>query len=311
MERKIIGIGEIVFDIIFKNFKPIEAKAGGSILNMLVSLSRLGVPVTIISDMNNDIVGKLLQNFMNENGINTNYIYWHNEGRSRLALAFLNDKNDAEYLFYKMQNEQVPVLNFPKIKTDDLLLFGSYYSIKPNIRHIIEDYLLQCKKKSMIILYDPNFRKSHLNMLNEVMPYILNNISISSIVKGSIEDFELIFNTNDLEKIWQLCKKQGCKHLIITQGSKPVVLFTNNLKKEYFLTDINPLSTIGAGDAFMSGLAYATIKLKITDQNINNISQDLWDKIISFAIACSNKVCLSYDNYLSNQEAQNLKQSFI
>ncbi len=306
MERKIIGIGEVVYDIIFKNYRPIEAKAGGSILNMMVSLSRLGVPVTIITDMVNDIVGKILHNFFIENNINTEYILWHNEGRSRLALAFLNQNNDADYLFYKMQNEHLSVFKFPCTTPDDILIFGSYYSIKPNIRNSIEKILFDCKNKDMIILFDPNFRKSHLSILNEVMPYILKNISISSITKGSIEDFKLIFDTDDLDKIWKLCKQNGCNNLIITQGNQPVVVYCNNFKKKYNIPAIQPLSTIGAGDVFMSGIAYSLIRMNLKLHNINNLSEEVWDKIINFSIACSNIVCLSYDNYVNQNEARNL-----
>ncbi len=40
--RKIYGIGETVFDIIFKNGQPQAAKAGGAMLNSTVSLGRIG-----------------------------------------------------------------------------------------------------------------------------------------------------------------------------------------------------------------------------------------------------------------------------
>ena len=42
MMRRVFGLGETVFDIIFKDGQPLSAKAGGSVLNALVSLARLG-----------------------------------------------------------------------------------------------------------------------------------------------------------------------------------------------------------------------------------------------------------------------------
>ena len=42
--RKVIGIGETVLDIIFKNGKPTEAVTGGSTFNDFVSFGRAGVP---------------------------------------------------------------------------------------------------------------------------------------------------------------------------------------------------------------------------------------------------------------------------
>lgn len=40
--RKVIGIGETMLDIIFKNKKTIEAVPGGSTFNAIVSLERAG-----------------------------------------------------------------------------------------------------------------------------------------------------------------------------------------------------------------------------------------------------------------------------
>ena len=52
--RKVIGIGETVLDIIFKNGKPIEAVPGGSAFNAMISLGRSGINATFISEAGND-----------------------------------------------------------------------------------------------------------------------------------------------------------------------------------------------------------------------------------------------------------------
>ena len=43
--RKVIGIGETILDIIFRNGQPTAAVPGGSVFNGVVSLARAGVPV--------------------------------------------------------------------------------------------------------------------------------------------------------------------------------------------------------------------------------------------------------------------------
>ena len=55
--RKVIGIGETVLDIIFKNDQPIGAVPGGSVFNGIISLGRSGVHTSIISETGNDRVG--------------------------------------------------------------------------------------------------------------------------------------------------------------------------------------------------------------------------------------------------------------
>ena len=72
--RKVIGIGETIFDIIFKNEQPTAAVPGGSTFNGLISLGRMGQNVTMITETGNDRVGKTIKAFMEENGSATGNI---------------------------------------------------------------------------------------------------------------------------------------------------------------------------------------------------------------------------------------------
>ena len=74
MERKIIGIGETIMDIIFKNGKPTAAVPGGSTFNGIISLGRLGLDVSMISETGNDKVGDIIMDFMKDNGVDNSYV---------------------------------------------------------------------------------------------------------------------------------------------------------------------------------------------------------------------------------------------
>ena len=98
--RKVIGIGETILDIIFRNEQPSAAVPGGSVFNGIVSLSRTGVPVCFISETGNDHVGNIILRFMRDNHISTDYVNVFPDGKSPVSLAFLDDNSDAEYIFY-------------------------------------------------------------------------------------------------------------------------------------------------------------------------------------------------------------------
>ena len=68
MARKVIGIGETILDILFKNNQPTAAVPGGSVFNGIISLGRMGVNVDFISETGNDKVGNIILDFMKENG---------------------------------------------------------------------------------------------------------------------------------------------------------------------------------------------------------------------------------------------------
>ena len=72
--RKVIGIGETVLDIIFKQGKPVSALPGGSTFNAIISLARSGVNTTFISETGNDRVGDQVINFMKKNGVSSDNV---------------------------------------------------------------------------------------------------------------------------------------------------------------------------------------------------------------------------------------------
>lgn len=67
--RKVIGIGETVLDIIFKDNKPVEAVPGGSTFNAIISLGRCGVNASFISEAGNDRVGDYIIKFLRRMGL--------------------------------------------------------------------------------------------------------------------------------------------------------------------------------------------------------------------------------------------------
>ena len=64
--RKIIGIGETVLDIVFKDNQPIGAFPGGSVLNAMISLGRAGVETIFISEAGNDRLGEQVIHFLED-----------------------------------------------------------------------------------------------------------------------------------------------------------------------------------------------------------------------------------------------------
>jgi len=90
--RKIYAIGESLVDIIFSNGEPKTAKAGGSMLNSAVSLGRIGLPVSLITEYGDDDPGALIDSFLRKNGVGTDLVYRFKNGKTALALAFLDEK---------------------------------------------------------------------------------------------------------------------------------------------------------------------------------------------------------------------------
>ena len=171
--RKVIGVGETILDIIFKNDQPHAAVPGGSVFNGLTSLGRLGVPVLFISETGNDHVGEMIRHFMEANHISTEFVDKFPDGKSPISLAFLDEHNNANYAFYKNYPKQRLEVPLPPIEEDDIFVFGSYYALNPALRPRIVEFLQYARERGAIIYYDPNFRNAHANEAIHVRPSVL------------------------------------------------------------------------------------------------------------------------------------------
>lgn len=109
--RKVYTIGDCVLDIIFENNIPVEAKPGGSFLNSSVSLGRLGINVSLISELGNDRVGNQIKNFLLENGVDIKHISYFSDTNSNLALAFLDENKNADYSFLMAKNDPKSIIS--------------------------------------------------------------------------------------------------------------------------------------------------------------------------------------------------------
>jgi len=303
----IYTVGETLLDIIFKGAEPQTAKPGGSAFNASITLGRLGAPINFISETGQDKVGDLILNFMNDNGVQANFISRYPKGNTAIALAFLNEKSDAEYEFYKDYPAQRLVVDFPDFQKDDILMFGSFYALNPGIRPRVKELLEKAARAGTTIMYDPNFRSSHLAERDELVPVIRENLGYATLIRASDEDLRNIFDTDNPDAAWELISPL-CDALVYTANAEGVYLRTSSLSFHMEVERIEPLSTIGAGDTFNAGLLYGIWKKGYGREQIKILNKSQWEEIIAIAIQFSREVCLSYDNYLPLEYANHYKQ---
>jgi fructokinase len=307
--RMVYTIGEALIDIVFINNKPETALPGGSTLNSSVSLGRLSVPVSFISEWGNDNTGKVITDFLKLNNIITENAYIYNDAQTIIAIAFLDENRDASYEFYTSYPEKRLDIKIPEFHQNDIVLMSSFFSISRDIRPKFLEIITEAKKAGAVLIYDPNFRESHLEDLKELKPLIIENISFADIVRGSDEDFRNIFNSGSGKEAYSRVREAGCLNLIYTANKNGVAVHSENISKKYDVPEIKPVSTIGAGDNFNTGLIYALCKNKILKDDINSITDIEWDSIVSYGIKCASDVCMRYENYISEDFAEKLIHS--
>lgn len=316
--NRIIGIGETVLDILFKNDQPLKAVPGGSTFNSIVSLGRAGMNCAMVTDVGGDHVGDLICNFLQENGVSSEYVCRHENVKSHITLAFLNEHNDAQYVFYKDHASVSLDGPLPTFSKDDVVLFGSFFAINPVIRPVVGGLLRKAHEAGAWLYYDVNFRKNHIADLPDVMPNIEENMRLADVVRGSMEDFGYLLGLHDGDAIYERVSRY-CHTLILTDGARQIRVYTPESCETYPVQPIETVSTVGAGDNFNAGYIYAKLaiengKLKTEDSTFakNNCQlSTINSQLIKMAQRWSQDVCRQLGNNISDELVEKLKKEQI
>ena len=297
--RKVIGIGETILDIIFREGTPTGAVPGGSTFNTMVSLGRMGAATSFLTDLGDDYVGDIIRGFMKDNGVDDTFVSVWPDKKSPVSLAFLDKDNNARYEFYRdpFPSEREPIL--PEITSDDIIVFGSYYALDPVTRPRVAALLRQARECGAIVVYDVNFRVNHQAEAVKLMGTLLENYEYADIIRGSNEDFRILYNLTESDAVFRQQTAFYCPRLVYTCGGEGVRLHTGNISHTYSSLPVPHLiSTIGAGDSFNAGLIYGLLRQRVRHADLDGLTAEDWNQIISCALTFAADTCQSLENYV-------------
>lgn len=303
MAKRVVGIGETVLDILFKNDQPQTAVPGGSTFNSIVSLGRAGIPCIMVTEVGDDHIGDMTCRFLCQNGVSDEYVCRHPGTKSHVTLAFLDENNDAQYTFYKDHASATLNGRLPEISSDDVVLFGSFFAINPAIRPVVSTLLCYARNARAWLYYDINFRKSHIPDIPDVIANIEENMRLADVVRGSKEDFEYLYGLSDADAIYEKVKP-FCNRFILTDGARSIRIYTPSGCEIYPVRAIETVSTVGAGDNFNAGYIYAKLQGKNEPAERVQMAQR-WSQDVCRQIG--NNISEELANELKNEDAKKSK----
>lgn len=143
----------------------------------------------------------------------------------------------------------------------------------------------------------------------KLTPNLLENFELADIVRGSSEDFQILFKKDDPDVVYRSQIMFYTKKFIYTQAAQPVELRADGgLKKQYPVEPIETVSTVGAGDNFNAGFIYGLIRYGITRREIESgLQEEQWDEVMRCAQQFSRETCKSLYNYISREFGEEMK----
>jgi fructokinase len=255
----IVVCGEALVDLAVSRFDGIEAyvpKLGGGPYNIAIGLGRLEVPVAYLGRISRDFFGDQLRARLLTSGVRADYL---REGPELTTLAFVHHEPDREpeYSFYangtadrELRPADVPD-GFPSEVS--VIHFGSLSLVLEPAASTLEALMAREHGRHLISL-DPNVRPTVIGDRAAYLQRLEGWLPSVDLVKVSRADLAWLYPGEPLEEVARRWLGFGPALVVVTRGPDGSTAFAAEGSREVGGLQVEVVDTVGAGDAFMSGL---------------------------------------------------------
>lgn len=251
----IIGLGEILWDCL-----PLGKQLGGAPANFAYTSNQLGNNGIILSRVGNDDFGKEVLEQLQTKNLSTNYLQIDQKNQTGIVNVTLENGQPSYNIVENVAWDNLELTeNWREIaKIADAVCFGSLAQRNENSRKTIREFV---GLTNGLRIFDVNLRQEYFS--EEILR---ESLMLANVCKLNHEELPIvgelleIAGNNIIETAQKLRQNFDLKFLCVTRGSNGSLLITENDLSEFAGLKITVADTIGAGDAFTSGMTHGLLR---------------------------------------------------
>lgn len=240
-------VGEALVDIVQHEGRSLGEHVGGSPLNVAVGLALLGRQVDFLTWLGDDARGRRIANYVQDAGVAL-AAGSMGAAHTATALASLDENGSATYKFDI--DWQLPCVDTP---SPMVLHTGSIATaLEPGRGRVAE--LIDIHRPRATISFDPNIRPAFFDSPGEALAQVEDIVARSDVVKASDEDMRWLDPRSSPEDLAARWLDRGPAIVAVTLGAGGSFALCANGSQTIPAFPTQVVDTVGAGDAFMTGL---------------------------------------------------------
>ena len=291
-------IGEALVDLTeVPGEDALIARPGGSPLNVAIGLARLEQPTLLLARFSRDPFGAVLRNHASRSDVDLSRAV---ETRlpSTTALARIDPDGTAQYVFttdgtadFGWTDEELAVLPL----SVRILHFGSLASWLPPGDAVIDRCATSVRATGdVLISYDPNVRPHLQPDRARARDAVERSVRRAHLVKASADDLAWLYPGSPPDVAAERWLARGPALVVVTHGRDGATAFRHDRAPiPRPAPHVQVADTIGAGDAFTSGLLDALLRRDLAtpgafaDIDDDRLAAVLDDAALVAAATCS------------------------
>jgi fructokinase len=271
----------------------LDARVGGSPLNVAIGLARLAQPVAFFGALSEGWLGDRLLQALHDEHVSTTCTL-RVDAPTTLSLVGLNAQGVPKYDFMGQgaADRLLPMSALAQVPTDAIAHhFGSYAMVVEPVastqRALVEREWQRC-----VIAYDPNVRlnvEPDLQHWRDTLAWMLPR---TALLKVSDEDLGLLFPGVPAAQLAAQWLAAGVALVVVTRGSKGAWAWTSQHHVSTEPVKVGVVDTVGAGDTFQAALLTALAERQCLSRSaLPALSRQALLEVLAFAAQAAAITC--------------------
>jgi len=251
--------GEALMDVFTGATTPtgmaLDARIGGSPLNVAFGLARMGQCVAFLGGISNGELGNRLADALRAEGVSLDAVH-RSAAPTTISLVGVDAKGVPEYAFYGTgaADRTLPLAALDRMPAAARALHVGSYTMVVGETAATQRALVERVHGKMVISYDPNLRlnvEPDLAVWRETLEWMLPR---TDVLKLSDEDLGLLYPGIDAAAFAADCLGKGAGLVALTRGGKGAFAWHASGICEVPPVVVDVIDTVGAGDTFQAAL---------------------------------------------------------
>jgi fructokinase len=263
--RPIACLGEAIVDLICeRNLAPGDtpgpfvAWPGGALANVAVAVARQGSPAALLGGVGGDHWGDWLARGLESEGVSTRWLATLDSADTPVALVEFDRENEPSFQVYGEHIGPTMAATSDFLETaigaSQAVVIGSNTMVGETEREVTRRAVDLVRSAGRPLLLDPNYRPNRWTDRTIARDFCRELAAAATVVKLNQVELELITGIEEPRRAATDLAGMGPELVVVTAGEGEII--TAGAIEETFRPEpVAAVSPLGAGDAFMGGLA--------------------------------------------------------
>jgi fructokinase len=263
--RPILCLGEAIVDLICeRRLEPGEAPDaflphhGGALPNVAAAAVRGGAKAALVGGVGSDHWGRWLIEGLRTEGVETQWIAVLEQTRTPLAVALFDSSGEPAFQIY---GEHIgPTMAASKAHLEaateagQALVVGANTMVGPTEREVTRKAMRLAGEAGLPVLLDPNHRPTRWEKEETAIRYTLELVRQATVLKCNREEATFLSGEEQPLAAARALAALGPRLVVVTDRGDRIVT-AGETEASWTPEEVNVVSPLGAGDAFMGSLA--------------------------------------------------------